>query len=329
MAEDGAVSPTPVTELALAQHQPGPMVSAGRVRIFANPKSGAFLRHDMVEIITLVAERLRSHGHEVDLQDPDLDFEGAVSWALSAPQPDILMVAGGDGTVLAMAERLMGRDLALGIIPMGTVNLLARDLGIAIDPAEATEQLASGVLERIDVARVNDRIFLCSCAFGMFPALVKAREEVRTAADFTGWLEAAGRFGETITGEPPFHVTIEIGRKKRRFKSHFVVVSNNPFSRSRGIFLNRGVLDSGRLGIYAHCAPGRFGSIAMMARMAFSAWHQRELIDDTRSAFTIRTKPPAMEVALDGELMRMDGPFRFSLSPRELTVLRPQLQQRR
>lgn len=319
----------PFTQQAAEHNQQADRIAGRRMRLFANPGAGAFLSKDMATLLEEIASPFKAAGHAVELPETDWDFAQAMDWALAAPLPDVLLVCGGDGTVLSLAEKLFGTETALGVIPMGTINLLARDLGLAMDGARAAQQLAGGVVEEMDVGCVNDRIFLCSFAFGMFQALARAREEVRTAPDVRAWRDAVSGFVRSVRTERPFRVRIEFADRERRLESHFLVVSNNPYSRDRGFFLNRGVLDSGRLGIYAHNMTGRLGSLAMMTRMLFSAWHDRDRIDDSCSTFTIHTDPPEIDVAIDGELEKLAGPFKFSMKPRALCVLRPQLQDRR
>ncbi len=83
---------------------------------------------------------------------------------------DLMVVAGGDGTVnfAVNAMRDKGLDVPLGVIPAGTANDFAGALGMSRDPVEAARQIASGVEERIDCGRVNDRYFVNIFSFGLF-----------------------------------------------------------------------------------------------------------------------------------------------------------------
>lgn len=83
---------------------------------------------------------------------------------------DLMVVAGGDGTVNFAVNAMRDKelDVPLGVIPAGTANDFAGALGMSCDPVEAARQIASGVEERIDCGRVNDRYFVNIFSFGLF-----------------------------------------------------------------------------------------------------------------------------------------------------------------
>lgn len=83
---------------------------------------------------------------------------------------DLVVVAGGDGTVNYVVNRMKEKhlDLLLGIIPAGTANDFAGALGMSREPLEAARQIASGVEERVDCGRVNDLYFVNVFSFGIF-----------------------------------------------------------------------------------------------------------------------------------------------------------------
>lgn len=93
---------------------------------------------------------------------------------------DAVLVFGGDGTVNEAAQGLVGTDVALGVLPGGSTNVMARSLGVPIDPVEATafvaSHLRSGTRRRIDVGRMNGRYFLFSAGMGLDADVVKRVE---------------------------------------------------------------------------------------------------------------------------------------------------------
>ena len=85
-------------------------------------------------------------------------------------QIDLMVVAGGDGTVnyVVNAMKNKGLDIPLGVIPAGTANDFAGALGMSRHPLEAARQIASGAVDRVDVGRVNDLYFVNIFSFGIF-----------------------------------------------------------------------------------------------------------------------------------------------------------------
>uniref|UniRef100_UPI004055B4C5 diacylglycerol/lipid kinase family protein n=1 Tax=Alistipes sp. TaxID=1872444 RepID=UPI004055B4C5 len=85
-------------------------------------------------------------------------------------EPDLVVVAGGDGTVNYAVNKLKeaGCDLPLGILPAGTANDFARALGMDRDVVKAARQIVQGEEQRIDCGRVNGLYFVNVFSFGIF-----------------------------------------------------------------------------------------------------------------------------------------------------------------
>jgi diacylglycerol kinase family enzyme len=93
---------------------------------------------------------------------------------------DAVLAFGGDGTINEAAQGLVGTDVALGVLPGGSTNVLARSLGVPMDPVEATAYVASrirsGSVRRINVGRTNSRYFLFSTGMGLDAEVVRRVE---------------------------------------------------------------------------------------------------------------------------------------------------------
>ena len=85
-------------------------------------------------------------------------------------QIDLMVVAGGDGTVnyVVNAMKNKGLDIPLGVIPAGTANDFAGALGMSHQPLEAARQIASGAVDRVDCGCVNGLYFVNIFSFGIF-----------------------------------------------------------------------------------------------------------------------------------------------------------------
>jgi YegS/Rv2252/BmrU family lipid kinase len=81
--------------------------------------------------------------------------------------PDLIVAAGGDGTVSGVASRLLGTGVPLGILPCGTSCSIARALSIPLDLDGACANLADGMVRRLDAARVDGRVMVLLCAIGL------------------------------------------------------------------------------------------------------------------------------------------------------------------
>ncbi|MGH2734455.1 MAG: diacylglycerol/lipid kinase family protein, partial [Actinomycetota bacterium] len=146
------------------------------VMLIANPYAGSVSRRTKEVIVKAleadfkleVAETTaRHHASELARDAVDRDFHAVI-------------VFGGDGTINEAAQGLVGTDVALGILPGGSTNVMGRALGVPRDPVEATAFVAghvrSNTKKRINVGRVNDRYFLFSAGMGLDAEVVRRVE---------------------------------------------------------------------------------------------------------------------------------------------------------
>jgi diacylglycerol kinase family enzyme len=133
----------------------------------------------VIDVIT------RALGGELELEAvPTKRRNHAGFLASGAPDEgfDVVIVLGGDGTVNEVVQGIATTDVALGIIPGGSTNVLARSLGLPSDPIAATtailRNLSEGWVRRVTLGRANDRWFTFHAGFG-FDAEVVRRVEQR------------------------------------------------------------------------------------------------------------------------------------------------------
>ena len=89
---------------------------------------------------------------------------------------DVIVAGGGDGTVSAVAAALVDTEVALGVLPLGTLNHFAKDLGLPLDLGGAVRVIAAGQTQRIDVGEVNGRVFINNSSLGLYPEMVRECE---------------------------------------------------------------------------------------------------------------------------------------------------------
>lgn len=147
------------------------------VSVVVNPLAGGrpvdrFNRHAVEVLLARVAA---CAGASVDLRVSDRPggVRTCTESALAAGA-DVVVGWGGDGTVNEVASVLAGTRVALGIVPVGSGNGLARELGIPRRPVEALRLVCERRLARLDVGRVDGRLFVNVAGFG-FDAYVARR----------------------------------------------------------------------------------------------------------------------------------------------------------
>ena len=145
----------------------------GKVRVFYNKKAGAGFSFRRVQ------EAFSVHWKQAadDLAwyfpaSPEESFK--MVDAAIADGVECIVVCGGDGTVSSIGTRLIGSEVCLGVVPIGSGNGLARHFAQSMNCAEAIAQLARGAIREMDVGYVNGRPFLVSASAAWDAAMVKA-----------------------------------------------------------------------------------------------------------------------------------------------------------
>lgn len=149
-----------------------------KVAVVVNQDSGELAERWSAEFAEALQQPFVERGDEVRLwAGPGEGTEAHLQEALET-NPDILLIAGGDGSVNSTAQRLIGSPVALGILPCGTLNIAARDLDIPLDPLDAARALAGGEVRPVDLLELAGEVSLCGVIFGVFPQLHRQDDEI-------------------------------------------------------------------------------------------------------------------------------------------------------
>ena len=252
------------------------------------------------------------------------DLVAAAKQALAAGA-EVVVAAGGDGTVSAVASCLVGSKATMGVLPMGTLNHFARDLGIPPKLEDAVAVLAQGVRMGVDLGQVNGRVFVNNASLGVYPDMVRDRIRQQRRLGRGKWWAMVWATLATLRRSPFLRLTLEIeGREAVRCRSPFVFIGNNDYVMEGFDIGARQSLRDGRLSIYTTTRCTRLGLVALALRALVGRLRQA---DDfaTAAARSLRIDSPRRRllVATDGEVTAMDTPLEFRLLRGALPVLAP------
>jgi YegS/Rv2252/BmrU family lipid kinase len=136
----------------------------------------------------------------------------------------LVLACGGDGTVTACAEGVIGAGVPLAIIPMGTGNLLARNLGLPMDPDEALAVALGGVQRPIDAGRVNGMLFVVMAGLGLDARMLSGTSDPLKKR--LGWFAYAISAVRHL-GDRPLRVAVSAdGGQRRRMRANTLIVGN-------------------------------------------------------------------------------------------------------
>jgi diacylglycerol kinase (ATP) len=135
---------------------------------------------------------------------------------------ELIVAMGGDGTVNEVARSLIGTHGTMGIIPAGSGNGLARELGISMNPKKSIRTLLSGKIREIDVCRVNNQPFLCTCGIG-FDAQIASGIKNASSRGFFRYIILTIR--ESIRFKP-FSIQMQVDGQPCNRKAFMVTFAN-------------------------------------------------------------------------------------------------------
>ena len=265
-------------------------------------------------------ERLTAAGFDLVVTDP-VDRPGDLESSLNAAaalEPDLLVVGGGDGTIGAAARLLAHRDIALGLLPLGTSNNFARTIGIPLDLDAAVTILVAGKVIDVDLGLAGDLPFANHVGIGL-SADIMLRAPARLKR-VTGRLAYPATALALLPGHRPLRATVDAEGQTREFLTHQLYVANGGFQAGRPITADANADD--RL-LLAYPVGGPTRRDLLRATIRNVATGHRHTLDEDPFLATgelwLRTDRPA-PVEVDGELHGRT-PIRIGLDPNALRVM--------
>ncbi|MEC5323419.1 diacylglycerol/lipid kinase family protein [Aurantimonas sp. A3-2-R12] len=296
-----------------------------KILALLNRDGGTLKTTDRDELVALMNDEFAIHGHELTVESCAGDeIVAAIKAAALRDDLDVLMVGGGDGTVSAAAAALAHGDIALGILPAGTMNLFARTLQIPLDLPAAVAALAGGVVVNVDIGSVNDRIFVHQFAVGLHARMVRMRSKIQYGSRLGKIVATARAVFLALRRVPAIELELEIDGVLKRIKSPAVAVSNNLYGVGHIPYADhpRG----GELGVYI-CTERKVGAVTKLTfDILTGAWRQNpDLLSQTAQRVRIHYwgKNRKKRAVLDGELCTLDAESVVEIHPRALKVLVP------
>lgn len=239
-------------------------------------------------------------------------------------RPRMIVAGGGDGTISAVASVLVGAEVALGVLPMGTFNHFARDLRLPNDLAGAVLILAAGNVARIDVGEVNGRVFLNNSSLGIYPSMVHHREQQQERLGQGKWAALFRAALLVLRRYPLLSVNVRVDDTDLIRRTPLVFVGNNVYEMEGLNIGMRERLDAGTLSLYIPRRAGRMGLMRIAIRALFGRLRAVNDFDSLRAAeFRIETRRRHVRVAMDGEVMGMATPLHYRIRSGALRVIVP------
>lgn len=314
--------------------------TSGPLCIVLNAASG---RHDAQATQELISRRLGAAGraHHLELTDRNRPVGDAARAAVQQARRTggVVVAAGGDGTINAVAQATLGSGCAFGVLPQGTFNYFGRTHGIPEDAEGALDALLAGQPQPVQVGLANERIFLVNASLGLYPQLLEDREAFksqygrsRLVALWSGvvtllrehrqlQLRMAWRAeDEALPG------TARVGGELH-LRTPTLFVGNNRLQFEQVGIAEAPALDQGRLVAIALRPVGTWTMFGLMLRGAFGRLGEADQVL-TLPVRSLTVRPSArigrarLKLATDGEVVWMRTPIEFRVAPEPLWLIK-------
>ena len=230
---------------------------------------------------------------------------------------------GGDGTVNAVAGKLVGTDTALGVLPMGTLNHFAKDIGIPLNLEAAVYNLFTGKIRKVDVGEVNGRVFVNNSAIGFYPHFVRQREELERRGHVK---RVAVLLAARAVLRRYFRLRMKLHMDEAEALEHltpFFFVGNNRYQTSGLDIGTRRNLDSGRLWVCTAPKTDRNNIWRAALRTLVGRPTDQDLNAVEVEEIWMEPWTARVNVSTDGEVSIMKAPLHYRIRPRALEVIVP------
>jgi diacylglycerol kinase (ATP) len=235
------------------------------------------------------------------------------------PASDRILVGGGDGTINRLLPHLVEASLPLGILPMGTANDLANTLGLPEEPHAAVQTALFGHVVRVDLGRVNGKLFANVASIGLGPKVTeKLSAELKKQLGALGYPRA---LLDAYRESRPFHCGISVdGGPERRVRALHLAVGNGRFYGGGATVFEDARIDDERLDLFS-LAPMPLWRLLLVAPWVKLGRHRA--IDDVYTlhgrTVSVSTRRP-LPISADGEILAQT-PACFEVLPGALSVV--------
>ena len=310
---------------------PVPQLDPAAALLFViNASAGA---HDVETKRAVIESTLAAGGRKgrfLTCGPRDLPQVATEAAAAALASNSAVITVGGDGSLNTVAQAAHAAGCALGVIPYGTFNYFARTHGIPSEPAAAAKLLLDARPMPVQVAAINDQVFLVNASIGVYPELLQDREAYKARFGRSRWVAFVAACVTLLRAQRRLRLRIEMGDTVRDVQTLTLFIGNNrlqleqlgaepedtlagtPGDGSMAAVMLRPISTLSMIGLMLHGAMGRMGEAAGVESFEF----HRMLVKPRRTPG--RKK---IMVAFDGEVTRMRSPLDIRVLDKPLFLL--------
>lgn len=247
--------------------------------------------------------------------------------ALAQARQGVVVAAGGDGTINAVASAVFGSGCPFGVLPQGTFNYFGRANGISQDTEAAATALVNARISPVQAGQVNGRIFLVNASVGLYPQLLEDREAWKRRFGRSRLVAFISGMATLLQARKQLHLLIESGGRVTAVRTPTLFVGNNDLQLAQ-VGIDERQVHSVNAGELAGIVVKPIGTLALFG-LLLRGLAGRLGDADSVDSFSFRrlTITPKgrkrIKVATDGEVAWMQAPLVFEVAAQALLLMVP------
>ena len=285
-----------------------------------NARSGPRRRHGIEALIRDACGHLE---HDIVACGRKEDLDEVVAQA-ERDGVDVVYAVGGDGTVHETAKRLIGRHVALGVVPTGSGNGFARQIGLPMNLRASMQSCRGGRIVTIDTARVNGMPFLATMGVGFDAAIAEAFANAGSRGLRT-YVRVGLREIRRFRAE---EYEIEVDGARRTRRAFVVAVANAAHYGNNARIAPLASLQDGVLDVVVVDDVSILQAAALLPRLFRGTIDKSKHVTIVQGTRIEIRRPSAGPAHLDGEPVSLPAQLSVEILPRSLRVLVPDRAQR-
>ncbi len=247
--------------------------------------------------------------------------------SLARADGGMVVAAGGDGTINAVVQAVLGSGCTFGVLPQGTFNYFSRTHGIPADTKEATQLLLTGRAQPVQVGLCNERVFLVNASLGLYPQLLEDREAFKHQFGRSRLVAFGAGLMSLLRVHRQLHLQIEYQERTHEVRTPTLFVGNNRLQMEQ-IGTAR-AFEQGRLAAIILRPVSTLGMLWLLLQGALSRLGDDENVESFGfNRLTVRParfrRPRPMKIATDGEIAWLNPPLVFRVAPEPLQLVKPE-----
>ncbi|MDV2483221.1 diacylglycerol/lipid kinase family protein [Acinetobacter towneri] len=273
---------------------------------------------------------LSQHGFEIQLFEMGdiANFDQLMQQVLARHQAahlsGVVVAAGGDGTLNAVAAKLKGTHIPMGILPLGTFNYVARLLNIPLDLIEAAQVIATGTTRAVHVAQINQHIYLNNASLGLYPLFIQKRERYNQYLGRLPLHAYTSGLDVLIRDRKELKLEIEVDTKRYPLKTPLIFFGNNQLQLSE---MNLRIAQAAEQGKVAGVVVAKSDKLTLFKILWQMIQGKLDQASDVYSfaadQVVIHSTQTQLTVAIDGEIVKMRPPLHILVQKKALNIKVP------